>query len=226
MPTGYTAKLCDEDQSFEEFLWTAVRAMGAFVHMRDHSSDTKLRFPKPGWVQVGSAIAVQEREDALRTEEEELELLGTKSPAEIEHAYDAFKRKSLADYEADHARLLPVHERLAKMMIDVAAWDPPTQDHVGFKEFMAQQLEETIKWDGSLPDRPVFEDSAAEWHEECTRYQIRRIERCRELLQQETDKPDVQQARVDWIKALMKSVPPPPCRFVESPLESLGRCID
>ena len=39
MPTGYTAKLMENGQSFQEFVMFCARAMGVCVMMRDDSLD-------------------------------------------------------------------------------------------------------------------------------------------------------------------------------------------
>src|SRR5690606_5838921 len=44
--------------------------------------------------------------------------------------------------------------RYLAMLEQVSAWSPPTEDHVCLKEFMKQQLTESIKYDCSIYDCP------------------------------------------------------------------------
>lgn len=46
MPTGYTAKLYEGEQEFEDFVRTAARGMGAFVHLRDDPWTEPLTYPQ------------------------------------------------------------------------------------------------------------------------------------------------------------------------------------
>ena len=47
MPTGFTSEVAERDDfTFQDFVWKCVRAFGAFMHMRDESSDAELTMPK------------------------------------------------------------------------------------------------------------------------------------------------------------------------------------
>jgi hypothetical protein len=42
MPTGYTAKLYDGDQKFQDFAMECARAFGALIEMRDEPMNAKI----------------------------------------------------------------------------------------------------------------------------------------------------------------------------------------
>jgi hypothetical protein len=42
MPTGYTAKLVESGQTFEEFVLTCARAFGALIELRDEPLDAPI----------------------------------------------------------------------------------------------------------------------------------------------------------------------------------------
>lgn len=223
MPSYLTDKLCEEGDTFEEFVWRAARVVGAFIHMRDDSLDTKLRLPEFGFHRTGTKEKIAEREADLEDEQDELLRLQGKEPAEIEASYERYKAKALRDYEEETQRVQPVYERITAMRAQVADWQPPTPEHEDFKLLLIRQLDEALDYDGRLPKRPQFEETAEEWHAKLIEYSERRVERCKELLEDERSKPDYQNVAVDWIRALVESVPPPPGRFANGELEKLRR---
>ena len=217
MPSGFTYKLCEGEQSFPEFVWDCVRAMGAFIHMRDDGGNASLRLPEKDFCDRGSKEKVEERRAALRKEDRELRELKAKTPEQIEIDFENYKEKQIAEYEESLAKVTPIRNRLEAMRSQVMDWQAPSIEHEGLKEFMLKQLEETIKWDGQPHprERPTFPATAAEWHQEEIRHQERYVARTKELLEEEINSPDLTQDHIDWIKALIDSVPPPPGRFAE-----------
>lgn len=132
MPTGYTAKLMEEDGvTFKEFALTCARAFGALILMRDDPLDT----PIPDAVEPDDyhQKAVFAAIDELRN----LESLTAEERI-------AFGKKRLGDAlrSVTASRTLAEREnaRLDAMLAEVEAWEPPSPDHVGMKKFMVEQL--------------------------------------------------------------------------------------
>ena len=218
MPSGYTHKIVDGAQSFEEFLYGAVRAMNSFIHMRDDPMDAPLRLPAPDFVKKGSPDKVAKRLAEIHRYEAELRDELAKTPKEVEAEFEEHKTKQWAEYKERYARRKPIHDRVQRLRSQVADWVTPSPDHDGFKSFLLQQLDETTKWDCELPEAPVFPDTAVDYHTKKVKRLEQRIERCKELHQEEIASPDVQKDRIEWIKELVGSVPPPPGIFAEGEL--------
>lgn len=139
MPTGYTAALCDGEMSFEDFVWRLARGMGAFVMMRDDSLNAKIpeRFEPSDY-----------NSKELAKAEKELKRIQALT---IEECNEAAREEYLAlkeNFTEANKRTDKVRDRLQRMRSKVADWKPPTSEHVGFKEFMLEQLDSTIRFDG------------------------------------------------------------------------------
>jgi hypothetical protein len=215
MPSGYTYRIVEGEQTFQDFVWRAVRAMGVFIHMRDDCLDAPLRMPEPDFIKRGSPSEIGRREAELRRYETELHDEQVKTPEQIAAEFEAYKAKRLAEYEETYARRKPIYERVTRLRSEVSDWKPPTEDHENFKRFMLEQLDETTKWDAELPEKPVFKETAEEWHADEIEWLEGRIARCEELLQEEINSPDIRKGHIQWLEELMASVPPPPGRFKE-----------
>lgn len=213
MPTGYTQKICEQDQSFEEFLWDAVRAMGAFIHMRDDWRCEKLRLPNSDFLRTGTKERIDSLHSEWQHEINQVDRLLAMTSEEIDSAFEAHKEEVISDYQRELARTKPVHDRLVKMRDRVAAWEPPSPDHVNFKSFMIQQLDETLTWEGRLPEKPILAKSATEWHVAEVNRAQRDVAWAKKRLEEEKNKDDSCAKAVAWIMALVESVPPPPGRF-------------
>ncbi len=146
MPTGYTCKLCDGPQTFEDFALGCARAFGALVTMRDEDPST----PIPKEFKPEAYHAEQSRAA-------QLSLARFKAMSE-----DKAERLAIAEYDAAvtayHERREKnrnLRDRLGAMKRDVRAWVPPTPDHAGLKDFMFDQIEKTAEFDGrDFGDKP------------------------------------------------------------------------
>jgi len=139
MPTGYTAQLCKEEQSFEEFALDCARNFGATITMRD----------EPRYTPIPKFEASTYHKDALLLAEKEKARLDSLSIEEWEVAakkdLESKRIASIAYIEKqDKVKL-----RLLKMKQKVEDWRPPSGDHINMREFMLSQLETTMKYDGN-----------------------------------------------------------------------------
>lgn len=137
MPTGYTAAIAD-DITFNDFAMNCARAMGALVMMRDEPTGAQIpeRF-EPSDYHV----------KAIAKAKESLLLLEAMSAAEAtEKAKLAFTEeteyRNSAMQKNDDLR-----KKYTSMLQQVQAWEPPTQDHNGFKAFMVEQINSSIDFD-------------------------------------------------------------------------------
>jgi hypothetical protein len=137
MPTGYTAPI-EKGITFNEFVLGCARAFGALITMRDDPADAPIpdafEVEKYHYEWVENAKAEVLRIEAL-TEEE--------CRAAAKKAYDdalAYRENSIREKNELRAKY-------DAMLADVRAWTPPSSDHVGLKDFMIKQIEESIEWD-------------------------------------------------------------------------------
>lgn len=195
MPTGYTAPLHDgEDISFEQFVLRCSRAMGAAIMQRDESHDVEIRLREVSdhyldYVEKAGAALVEAWE---RTDREW---------AQLQAAAIADAEKYRADYLTKREG---IRDRYVDMLAAVQRWEPPTSDHVGLKDFMVKQLEESLRFDVGdwVPDVPV-ELPVAEYRE----HELNRLSKA---LERDTKQLEEERARVRsqnaWVLALRESL--------------------
>lgn len=199
MPTGYTHSLCEGNVSFNQFVWCCARAMGALIMMRDEPLDKAPPDKLPGTDDY--------HVKALKEAKSKLARLRKMSASAAQKNADRDYKSAVKAHENHVADVAAVRERLDYMREKVVAWTPPTSDHSGLKDFMLDQLDQTIRHDGTVSS--YYEDrikklTGMEWLKE----QIASAEHSvdyhtRELaLAQARDKD-----RQDWIDALRASVP-------------------
>lgn len=131
MPTGCTAKLVEKGQPFDEFVWTCARAFGALIMMRDDANDAPIPIEfKP------SKYHAEKIADA-KTELARFEKMT--EPQRL--AYGENQKMKAVKASAEYLeRTVAENARITAMIEQVKAWEPPTEDHRGMKDFMLQQL--------------------------------------------------------------------------------------
>lgn len=139
-PTGYTAELCEHDISFERFVWTCARAFGALITMRDDPLDA----PIPDRLEP-SGYHAKAMLDAQATIDRVTAMTDAECDEQAQADYQAAATKHL-EY---NMKIEAISGRLREMRAKVRVWQPPTQDHVGLKELMIEQLDNTIRYDGT-----------------------------------------------------------------------------
>lgn len=196
MPTGYTSDLAQGEQSFEDFVWRAARGMGALVMMRDEPMDA----PIPERFEPSDYNLRKLRE--ARAEAVRLEAL-TEEQADEEARADY--AAAIARYEQREADRLAQRNRYSAMLAQVVRWTPPTSDHKGFQEFMAQQLRDSIKFDCDYTAECPQALPGAVWRET-------RLAKERDSIAYHAKEHMAEVKRTDnrnrWLAALRKSIPP------------------
>ena len=146
MPTGYTLDLYDgKDITFEEFVLKCARAFGALIDMRDEPMDAPIpeRFEP-------SDHHLKELEKAKRRLKEIRKWNEEKAEQEAERAY----REALKERKEFIKKNKLIRKRYEDMLSKVQKWKPPTIEHVSLKQFMIQQLLESIEFDCFVPEMP------------------------------------------------------------------------
>jgi hypothetical protein len=153
MPTGYTADIAD-GITFQKFAMNCARAFGALIALRDEPAGAEIPEFKPSAYYDTSLAEARERLTrllALTPDEAEDEALRAHLNAEEARAKYAREKEALRlKYEA--------------MLADVEAWRPPTPDHQGLKNFMREQITESIRFDcGESAREGATKQAGAEW---------------------------------------------------------------
>jgi len=138
MPTGYTAGILDgEITTFPQFVKLCMRNFGATIHMRDESFDKEYEPRK---------VSTYHNEN-IKQIKKEIELLEKTSDEQL------IKNEKKRLKEAKENALKYIEERkenrkkLEKLLEEAKAFEPPTTEHIGIKNFMIEQLETTIDFD-------------------------------------------------------------------------------
>lgn len=134
--TGYTHEMIQKDMDFPRFAMLCARAFGALILMRDDPMDAA----------VPETI---EPEPYHRTKIEEAKAKVSRLAAMSNDERIAFgeakKRKGLEYCRASIAANNVTNAKLTAMLEKARAWEPPTPDHVRMKEFMVQQLTDSME---------------------------------------------------------------------------------
>lgn len=197
MPTGYTAAIA-EGITFRDFILSCARAFGACVSMRDDPSDASIpeRFEPSDY--HTKKIAETERE---------LAELKTMSDTEAEKRAKKLYQELVDSAEKGIRNANALKAKYEAMLSEVRAWVPPSQDHTGLKDFMVQQITESLKFDCSTKyytDNPPVLQSGSAW----------RAERLKTLLQdldyhqrEHAEEVSRIESRNTWIRQLRESLP-------------------
>lgn len=198
MPTGYTHAIKD-GISFEKFVWSCARAFGALVEMRDDPMDA----PIPQAFEASTHNAKE-----LVKARAELARLQALTTREISAACAAANKAAIQSHADLLAEYDSLRDKYKAMLAKVQAWKPPTPDHVEMKNFMVQQIEQSIDFDCSTKYlRAPVQLTPEKWHSQ----QIESAQKDIAYHTNEQAKEDERTAqRNAWLAALRESVPPAP----------------
>jgi len=165
--------------------------------MRDDSTDTKIPtefMPSTYYV------------EALEKAQRELKRLQTISS---ETAL-VFAKKEFAEVIKNQQERISENNNLRKkykdMLLQVKEWQPPSPEHLGLKDFMVQQITDSIKWDCNnsyLLDNPPKLLGGNEWLSQKTAKVLKDIEYHTKENQEEIERA---KTRTMWIKQLRNSL--------------------
>lgn len=203
MPTGYTAKLFDGyDQSFEEFAIQCSRAFGAYAHMKDEpcSIDVPEMIPfdlTHEYDNIGYAL--QLFVDFQNQSDESVEI---KMKQEYEY--------SLEKLQSSIKQKRAAQQRYEDMLRKVEAWTPPTENHHGIKEFMMQQLKDSLVSDCSIDSEKQQIQELQKNNETFEEYRVRETEALQNNLQFAKEQLERKiteiQEKNQWIQEFRKSL--------------------
>lgn len=197
MPTGYTSKLMESGQSFQEFVFGCARAMGALVMMRDDPMDAPIpeEFkPSPYYL---------ERINQAKTRLGTLRMMNDKEKFEEGQRLRNKKLESVNEWAKKESA---ENERIDRMEQEVLRWSPPSQDHVEFKNFMLDQLRISRNNTEYIQRRiaEVESKSPLVFFADAISEALRSIEYGEKELEKELERTN---GRNEWIRQLRESVP-------------------
>lgn len=196
MPTGYTAAIKD-GITFREYAWGCARAFGALIEMRDDPADAEIpeRFEPSTY-----------HPERLAEAEVELSRLLGLSEYEVTREADASYAEALTYFEKRNAAKADLRAKYEAMLAQAEAYEPPTSEHIEYKEFMVSQIRGSIDFDcgGAWPEKPERETAAA-WLDKAlskARWNVRYHE---EEGRKELERTE---SRNRWLTALRESLAP------------------
>lgn len=200
MATGYTYPVKDGTVTdFPTFALQCARAFGALIEMRDDPADAPIRESKVS----------DYHENALALARTALEAHSRMMPADAERAAVAEHADAVERWKQRQAQKAAERNRYTAMLAQVEAWEPPTVEHVGLKEFMVQQLTESIRFDcsDSPYDAEPEKQTGQQWHAARTKSLMRDIE-----YHAQHHAEDIERARGRnaWVQQLRDSLQPQP----------------
>lgn len=201
MPTGFTSEVAERDDfTFQDFVWKCVRAFGAFMHMRDESSDAELTMPK-------QSDYYQQSIDKHKKELARLKNM-TLGEAEVECAKEYAEHLKTALEGIQKKK--DTKRRYEAMLEQVNSWRPPSLEHDNFKSFMREQLTRSIEFDC---DGDFYEDmlkrkqkTPKQWLKEAIEEEEDSLKYAEERYRKEKEGID---NSIKWITDLQNSVPMP-----------------
>jgi hypothetical protein len=138
MPTGYTAGIIDgTTKTFEDFAKDCMRAFGTTIHMRDEDMGIEYQKRIPGdyhkkEIKKAKSILKNKKSNEVIIQERRVDLL--KSKSYHEEALD---------------KCIAGQIKLNEFLIKAESFTPPTSEHVGIKDFMIDQIKQTISFDNN-----------------------------------------------------------------------------
>ena len=140
MPTGYTSEI-EKGISFNEYAMNCAKAFAACITMKDAPHDEEI--PEDFKVSDYHQKSINETTEELyeldhHTSAGIVKLTNKEYEDKIEHNKNGIKKA------------LELKEKYESMWAKVYAWTPPSPDHVKYKEFMLDQLTQSIEWDCNI----------------------------------------------------------------------------
>lgn len=155
MPTGYTAEIHDgKDITFRDFALQCARAFGALVEIRDEPVGA----PLPETFEPTTYHLDKREEAAGRLAE-----IKSMTDDDCRTAAEREWLDALADKRKRDADNSALRARYDAMLTEVLAWEPPTDEHVGIKTFMVEQIASSIRFDTGYERPDPVRLTPVEW---------------------------------------------------------------
>lgn len=201
MPTGYTAPVVDgEITELSDFVLNCARGFGSLVLLRDsdQSLEATRRYVAEGTYlestsyEEGSLAKAYTRLAELQAMTDEQALAAAQAEADEVVASNARRLENVRLKRA----------RYERMIAKVEGWEPPTPDHVAFKEWMLSQLRESVDFDCTPYGFTVPEVSLA-WRDDQINRTLKQIQDAKKRIEEARERNENRKA---WVEALLDSL--------------------
>lgn len=176
-----------------------ARAFGALIEMRDDPMDAPIPDEfKPSDYHVKALDYAKSRQAAVA------EMTLEQAAADLDEA----NRKSLASRQESRQRSSAQRQAYERMIGMVESYQPPSPDHVKYKQFMLDQLRESLKFDchdeAFLTEcYKTFDVTPAEWLAKIKEQADRDVEYHTQHLAEDIERAN---SRTLWVKQLRESL--------------------
>ncbi len=197
MSSGYTHKIRQGDKNFtfKEFAFKCSREFGALISMRDEPMNAKIpdEIKPSDYHQKFFLLGNKEFDRVQAMSDEECQ---KEANEECETKIDYNEKQ-----EKENNEIIVRYEIMLK---EVVAWTPPTPDHTKLKEFMIEQINESIKFDCPIyKDKKSFPITGPQWKQRKLKSLSKSIA---DHAVSYTDEVKRCKDKTDWIQALKKSL--------------------
>jgi hypothetical protein len=201
MPTGYTASIHDgEPVTGKQFILACARNFGAFIHLRDERMDAELTLP--------SAPDNSFYEKNLAEAKHQLKMAEAMTVEEAQKMAEESYNGSILHMKKVIADKKVISERYNKVLVEVEAWTPPTDEHQNLKDFAINQLKLSMNsdcgmdyWEEQL--KTLKKSTGEEFREERIKYMQREVTYYERSLQERLES---HQGKIEWIETLFEAV--------------------
>ncbi len=194
MPTGYTAAVAEGKLTAREYLLSCSRAFGALIHMRDDSFDIPIVMREESTYHT----------DRLEELNRELNIFVGITANDAWNLMQNEYNQDMKHYNERIAENEETAKNYEKMLFQIRAWNPPTSDHAGLKEFAIQQIVDSIKFDTYAPNMPNSSVDIPAWIQN-------KLNKINAEIKYHTEKHEEEKKRVvdanAWITSLIESLP-------------------
>jgi len=195
MPTGYTANIA-KGITFEQYALDTARSFGACITLRDEPNAEIPEVFKPDKYHAKNIAKARK----------ELEAFQKKTPQQLR----AMFKKEIDETERYHRKrireCLALRKKYEAMLKQVDAYTPPSPDHEKHKQFMREQIEESIKFDCSTDyheEQLAKRQRYSKWKSEKLKSLRWRINYHAEAMQKEIDRCA---SRTKWVQQLREAI--------------------
>lgn len=143
MPTGYTSIIqeseeTNSDKLFRQFALQCARAFGALVSMRDDKWDAEI----PDEIVAGDYY-----KNGIAEHKKELAIARKRSMVEWEKLATEDYNRKYNYYKDEITKAANLRAKYQAILDKVRAYNPPTQDHLNYKNFMFEQIQGSLDFD-------------------------------------------------------------------------------
>lgn len=195
MPTGYTDGVAHGDiVSFKEYALLCARAFGVCISMRDEPLGVPIPFFEENTCLKGMVESCEkDLRDFLSMNQEEKQV-----------AFQNYVSSGIKRHTKIKEEKITMKYRYVSMLEKAKEFVPPTKDHVEYKQFMIQQLEDSIVWDCDTSYYDAKIDSLKnlsfeKWLDETLEEKYNSLKRNKKSLQEDNDRIN---SRNNWIAKL------------------------